>query len=64
MKRGSQGSLFFLKEKEMYLHEHSGANGYWTGGSDLTNLGVDPTDIITSDNTEFKWDSDGDVFWR
>ena len=41
-----------------------GANGYWTGGSDLTNLANDPTDIITSDNTEFKWDFDGDVFWR
>ena len=41
-----------------------GANGYWTGGSDLTNLAVDPTDVLTSDDTEFKWDADGDVFWR
>ena len=42
----------------------AGANGYWTGGSDLTNLAVDPTDVLTSDDTEFKWDADGDVFWR
>jgi len=39
-----------------------GANGYWTGGNDLTNLAND--DIITSDDTEFKWDFDQDVFWR
>ena len=39
-----------------------GANGYWTGGNDLTNLAND--DIISSDDTEFKWDFDQDVFWR
>ena len=39
-----------------------GANGYWTGGNDLTNLANN--DLLTSDDTEFKWDFDQDVFWR
>jgi len=43
-------------------NDGDGANGYWTGGNDLTNLAND--DILTSDNTEFKWDFDQDVFWR
>jgi len=43
-------------------NDGGGANGYWTGGNDLTNLAND--DILTSDNTEFKWDFDQDVFWR
>ena len=45
-------------------NDGKGANGYWTGGNDLTNLANDDTDIITSDDTEFKWDFDQDVFWR
>ena len=48
--------------------DFEGANGYWTGGNDLTNLDTDlsntDTDIITSDNTTFKWDFDQEVFWR
>ena len=43
-------------------NDGGGANGYWTGGNDLTNLASN--DIITSDDTEFKWDFDQDVFWR
>jgi len=43
-------------------NDGGGANGYWTGGNDLTNLAND--DIISSDDTEFKWDFDQDVFWR